>query len=226
VLALIPARAGSKGVPGKNIRPLGDRPLIAYTIEAARTARRITRVIVSTDSSEIAEVARRCGADVPFLRPADLATDAAPMIDVITHALATLRQQDGRDPEIVVLLQPTVPFRTAAEIDRAVTRLEEEDTDAVVTVRPVPAHFNPAWQLRIDAGELRRVAGGPLRSLPVRRQDLEPTYIRDGSIYAVKTAALTDSGSLYGHRTSAVIAEHEAINIDSEDDWRRAEAAL
>lgn len=210
---------------GKNLRVLGDRPLIVHTIDAARRAASISRVIVSTEAESIAEVARAHGADVPFLRPAALAGDDSPMIDVVCHALDWLRAE-GSEPEMLVLLQPTVPFRTSDAIDEAVRALAASTADAAVTVRAVPAHYNPEWQLRLDGGVLERLDGQPLATLPRRRQELPVTYIRDGSIYAVKTARLRATGSLYGGLTIGLMQPAAAINIDTLDDWNLAEAVL
>jgi CMP-N-acetylneuraminic acid synthetase len=141
VLAVIPARAGSKGIPGKNIRPLNGRPLLAYSVDAARESRTVTRVVVSTDDEEIARVAREAGAEVPFLRPAALAGDAVPMLDTLQQVVAALKSADAYCPDIIVLLQPTSPLRTAAHVDAAVTLLLETSADSVVSVVDVPHQF-------------------------------------------------------------------------------------
>ncbi len=223
VIALVPARAGSKGVPGKNLRMLGGVPLLVHTLRTALATTSIGRAIVSTDSVEIAEVARQHGADVPFMRPAEFAQDDTPMVDVVRHAIETLGVREHR-PEVIVLLQPTVPFRATDGIDAAVTMLDDSDLDAVVSVVAVPSSHNAAWQLRLNDGRLERADGAPLASLVARRQALEPTYVRDGAIYAFKRAAFLRTGSIYGTRTGAIVSDAPSINIDSWDDWHQAEA--
>ena len=226
VLGLVPARAGSKGVPGKNLRPLGGEPLIGYTLRAAAHARLLTRTIVSTDSDEIAAACRDYGAEAPFLRPSALATDEAAMHGVVLHALDWLRDREGYVPLVVVLLQPTVPFRTAEQIDAAVVALQEPDVDAVVSVVRVPASHHPAWQLRLGDKRLERYDGGALAGLTARRQDLEPTYCRDGAIYAFRTEAFRRTGSIYGSRTRAMVNDSETVNIDTLYDWALAESLV
>jgi CMP-N,N'-diacetyllegionaminic acid synthase len=226
VLALVPARSGSRGVPGKNIKWLAGRPLIAYTIDAARQSRSVSRTIVSTDSEAIADVARSLGVDVPFLRPSHLAADDTPTHQVITHALDWLAAASERLPDVVVLLQPTVPFRPADQIDRAVTILSEAAVDAVVSVVPVVASYHADWQLAVRDGLLERYSGGPVASLPTRRQDLPPTYVRDGSVYAFKTEAFRRTGTFYGAKTAALVGDQSGVNIDTPDDWARAEAII
>ena len=152
VLAVIPARGGSKGLPGKNILPVGGKPLIAYSIDAARACAAVDRVIVSSDDDAIIAAARACGCDVPFRRPDELATDTAASIDVILHALD---QVPGYD--YVVLLQPTSPLRTAADIDAACERLAGHGAQACVSVSPVEQ--SPYWMYHIsDGGELKPTA--------------------------------------------------------------------
>ncbi len=226
-LALIPARAGSKGIPGKNVRPLAGRPLLAYAVEAALGAQTIQRVVLSTDSEEIAALGRELGAETPFLRPAELAGDETPTLPVVQHALEWLDSREAYRPEIVVLLQPTAPLRTARHIDEAVELLLESVADSVVSVAHVPGHLHPAWQLIIRDGELRRHDGEPLAALATRRQALSATYYRNGAIYACRREALLSSGTLYGERCVPYLMPSEiSINLDSEAEWRLAEAWL
>src|SRR5262245_47339603 len=138
VLGLVPARGGSKGVPRKNIRLMADKPLLQYTAEAAPAARRLTRVVLSTDDETIARVGRGCGLDVPFVRPAHLAEDATPMLPVVQHALQWF-DDNGVRFDAVCLLQPTSPLRRAADIDHCIEMLDATGADSVVTVLPVPA---------------------------------------------------------------------------------------
>ena len=145
VLGVIPARGGSKGVPGKNLATVAGRPLLAYTADAARTSRRLSRTVVSTDDVAIADAARGLGLDVPFMRPATLAADDVPMLPVLQHALAAIREQ-GDDVDVLVLLQPTSPMRRAEHIDAAVAMLETSGADSVVSVVDVPHQFNVQMQ--------------------------------------------------------------------------------
>ncbi|MFN9583044.1 MAG: cytidylyltransferase domain-containing protein, partial [Bacteroidota bacterium] len=144
ILSIIPARSGSKGVPGKNTKLLGGKPLIAYTIESAKQSKWLTDIVVSTDSESIATLAREHGAVVPFIRPAELATDSAKSIDVVVHTLTELQNQN-KLYDAVVLLQPTNPFRPAGLLDEAIERFNKTTCDALVSVVPVPHEYNPLW---------------------------------------------------------------------------------
>ena len=223
VLGLVPARAGSKGVPGKNTRLLGGRPLLAYTAEAARAATRLDRVVLSTEDPAIARLGEELGLDVAFVRPAALAGDATPMLDVLQHALAEL---DGDRPyDAVCLLQPTSPFRPAGLVDRCVERFEATGADAVVTMVPVPAEHNPHWVYEPGTDGRLRLATGEAEPV-TRRQDLPPAYHRDGSVY-VFAAAGVRAGHPYGDHVEAVLGDAaDVVNIDTPEDWARAEARL
>jgi len=226
VLGLIPARGGSKGVPRKNVRLLNGRPLLAYTADAAFAARRLDRVILSTDDEEIAAVARGLGLEVPFLRPDALAQDETPMLPVVQHALRTL-EDAGQAYDAVCLLQPTAPFRRPEDIDGCIDLLERESADAVVTVLPVPPEYNPHWVYFADPdGVLRLYTGG--RAPIARRQSLPPAFHRDGSVYVVRCEVVLAGDSLYGERLYGyeVSSPSAHANIDSPDDWVRAERLL
>jgi CMP-N,N'-diacetyllegionaminic acid synthase len=225
VLGLIPARGGSKGVPRKNIRPLRDRPLLKYTADAARAARRLTHVIVSTEDDEIAEIGRACGLDVPFLRPAELARDETPMLPVVIHALRWFEER-GRHFDAVCLLQPTNPFRRPEDIDACIAMLEEKNADAVVTVLRIPPEYNPHWAyFRCEDGCMHLATG---ESAPIgRRQDLPPAFHREGSVYVVRRDVLLGQNSLYGRfLVGYEIDPGRSVNVDSLDDWARAEKLL
>lgn len=227
VLAIIPARGGSKGIPRKNVRLLNGRPLIEYTCDAARQSRLISRAIVSTDCSEIADVARQSGVEVPFLRPPELAADGSPTIDVIDHALRWIQGTCGDQYEVVVLLQPTAPLRTAVHIDEALTTLVGRQIDAVVSVTRVPAHYHPAWQFRVQGDELIPWSGGTFHDVPSQRQMLSPSYTRNGAIYAFQRQTLQRDRSIYGTCCAPYVMSSEvSVNIDTEDDWRMAESYL
>lgn len=223
-LAIVPARAGSKGVPGKNIRPLVGRPLLAYTAEAAAQSAVVDRLILSTDSSEIADVGRRHGLEVPFLRPASLAADDTPMLAVIEHALSIL-EADGWRPDIVVLLQPTSPLRRPDHVRAAVELLRASGADSVVSVVELPRHHSPDYVMRIDDGLLRPFVDGGGRL--TRRQDARPAYARDGTVYACRRSTIERFASIYGDDCRPiVIPAAESLSIDTPADWVEAERRL
>jgi CMP-N,N'-diacetyllegionaminic acid synthase len=224
VVGIIPARAGSKGLPGKHLLPLAGRPLIAWTFDAACASRSLSRVIVSTNDPAVADAARAAGIDVPFDRPAALATDDTPMLDVLIHAVERIEAAGDR-PDALVLLQPTSPLRTAAHIDAAVRMLQRSDADAVVTVVPVPHRFNPASVMRLENEKLiPNVGDGSV----TRRQDKPPVYARNGpAVLAVRRDVIYLRRSLYGRNTQAlVMAEHESIDIDTAWDFELAALLL
>jgi CMP-N-acetylneuraminic acid synthetase len=225
ILGLIPARGGSKGVPRKNIRPLNGRPLLQYTTEAALQSRRLSRVVLSTDDPEIAEVGKLCGISVPFLRPPELARDDTPTLPVIQHAIRQLEPADG-PYDAVCLLQPTHPLRRAEQIDACIDLLESSGADAVVTLLPVPAHYNPHWVYFSGPGGDLRLATGEDAPIP-RRQDLPRAYHREGSIYVTRRSVLMEGNSLYGRKVRGCLMDPEStVNIDSLADWDRAAEML
>lgn len=218
VFALIPARGGSKGIPRKNIREIAGKPLIAWTIEAARAARGVDAVVVSTEDAEIAGVARHWGADVPFLRPAALAADHTPGIDPVFHAISMLPRH-----EAVLLLQPTSPLRSTADIEGLLAMTERTGAPSVVSVRK--SHDHPDWMYRMD-GEGR--LDSLLPTLPVaRRQDLSPVYALNGAIYYARGAWLQEHRSFIGPGTLGyVMPDERSVDIDDPLDWRFAELLL
>ena len=222
VVAIVPARGGSKGIRGKNVAPLGGRPLIAHTIRAAEAARTIDRVVVSTDSDAIARAARAAGAEVPFRRPARLASDSATTEAVVRHALAELSRA-GEHPDIVVVLQPTSPLRTAADIDSAVRLLRRTRAPSVVTVTRVDHPVE--WLFRID--RRRKLTAVVRGSASARRQDTRPAYRLNGAIYAVRRDEFLRTGRL---RTAESLAyempRERSIDIDEPMDLLMAEAFL
>ena len=222
-LAVIPARGGSKGLPRKNILSLGGRPLIAWTIRAARAARSIDRVIVSTDDDEIADISRAAQAEVPFRRPAELATDTATSVDVVRHVLGHC-DAAGYQPATIVLLQPTSPLRTAGDIDAALALLDTTDASAVVSV--APAHPHPFLCKTIGPdGTLTDLV--ELTVPPTRRQDLPEAYALNGAIYAIRTKAFLEYATFLPPYTVPFIMPAErSVDIDSEFDFRLAEFLL
>jgi CMP-N-acetylneuraminic acid synthetase len=219
VLGLIPARAGSKGVPGKNSRLLGGLPLIAHTIKAALAAQSLSSVVVTTEDREIADIARKFGASVPFMRDPVLASDSAKQIDVARDAVGRL-EKSGSTFDWVVLLQPTAPFRSAADIDEAVALARRTEADSVISVSPVgTAH--PYYLYTLDGDHAR-----PFMDVPPhrQRQDFPALYRRNGAVYVVRRSVLIEQGSFYGNDCRAtVMPERRSLNIDSPDDWWLAE---
>lgn len=224
ILGIIPARGGSKGVPGKNIKLLGELPLLAYTTKSALASKQLSKVILSTDSPSIAAVAQHYGIEVPFLRPETLATDTASSIAVVQHAVSYLENQ-GEFFDAVCLLQPTSPFRPKGFIDLAIQKFIHEDVDALVSVLPVPHEFNPHWVFEPNEKGLLQIATGE-QEIIKRRQDLPPAYFRDGTLYITKTSVIKE-GSFYGAKLS-YIENNPAfyVNIDTEADWEKATAQL
>jgi CMP-N,N'-diacetyllegionaminic acid synthase len=224
VLGLVPARGGSKGVPGKNVKPLAGHSLLDYTARAARESGVIDRMILSTESPEIADAGRRAGLEVPFMRPASLAADDTPMVPVIEHALAELTRQ-GWSPEIVVLLQPTSPLRRPDHIRAAVKLLRETGADSVVTVVEVPRHMSPDYVMRIEDGRLKTFL--PDGERVTRRQDARPAYSRDGTVYAFRRSTVEKSGGIYGGDCRPLLIDpSDSLSIDSPADWDEAERLL
>ncbi len=225
VLGLVPARGGSKGIPHKNIRLLGGKPLLCYTAQAAQAARRLTRTILSTDDEEIAAVGRACGLTVPFLRPARLAQDDTPTLPVVQHALAWVEAR-GEHYDAVCLLQPTCPLRRPDDIDACIERLEQEGADSVVSVLSVPAKYNPHWVYFEDQQGRLRLSTGVATPVP-RRQDLPPAFHREGSVYVTRRDVVVEKNSFYGERIVGYRMDPaRSVNLDLPADWTRAEALL
>ena len=224
VLALIPARGGSKGIPDKNIRPIAGRTLIELAARAAAASGVVTRTILSTDSERIGEEGRRVGVEVPFLRPASLAADDTPMLPVIQHALGFLEEQGWR-ADIVVLLQPTSPLRRPAHVRGAVERLQESGADSVVTVVELPRHLSPDYVMRLDNGFL--VPFLPEGARVTRRQDARPAFVRDGTAYVFWRRTVEETASIYGRRSMPLLVPaRESLTIDTPEDWAEAERRL
>src|SRR6266487_2107739 len=222
VLGIITARGGSKGIPRKNIRLLAGKPLLQYTAEAALGAKRLSRVILSTEDAEIAEVGRSCGIDVPFMRPLELAQDDTPTLPVVQHAVRSLHER-GAIYDAVCLLQPTSPLRQAADIDGCITSMVESGADCVVTVLRVPDKYNPHWvYFRNKEGFLQLSTDQP-EPIP-RRQALPVAVHREGSVYVTRRSILMEGNSLYGTKVLGYqIKSLSSLNIDTQDDWEAAE---
>lgn len=227
VLAIVPARGGSKGIPRKNIRPFAGHALIAYSIAAGLQAETVTRVVLSTDDEEIAEVGRRYGAETPFLRPAEFAQDRTLDLPVFEHALTWLAEHEGYCPDVVVQLRPTSPIRPLGLVDEAVRLLlAHPEADSVRGV--VPAGQNPHKMWRLDP------AGGPMQPLltvegiaepyNAPRQVLPPVYWQTGHVDAIRPRAILEQHSMSGRVILPVLVEPRyTVDIDNPWDWQRAE---
>lgn len=223
VLAVVPARGGSKGLPRKNLAEVGGVPLVARVGEVIARCPSIDRAVVSTDDEEIASVAVAAGIDAPFRRPEELSGDVIGDVDVLQHALAATEDDDGTRYDVVVMLQPTSPLRTADQVEATLRRLVDEGLDAVWTVSPTDGKAHPVKQLRVDAGLLR--FDHPDGADVVARQQLAPLWHRNGVAYAVRRATLA-AGLLMGARTGALVIDGPVANIDDALDLAWAEFLL
>jgi N-acylneuraminate cytidylyltransferase len=220
ILGIIPARGGSKGIPGKNIKLLAGKPLLAYTAEQAKAAKSLDRVILSSDDEKIIEVARELGIEVPFVRSASLARDATSSLEVIQHAVNYLKGK-GEEYDAVCLLQPTTPSRSPGLIDQAIEKFRTGNYDSVISVREVPQDFNPHWSFEEKNGSLELATGE--KEIIKRRQDLPKAYHRDGAIYITKTSVLLEQNSLYGNEIGFInTTGNPYVNIDTPADWESA----
>ena len=221
VLALIPARGGSKGLPGKNIAPVAGRPLLAWTVDAASGSKYIDRTVLSSDDEAIISVAAGLGLEVPFRRRPELARDDTPSIDVVIDALDRLPGHG-----IVVLLQPTSPLRSAADIDAALERMQVAGAPAVVSLRAAEDH--PAWTFKLaDDGRLVRFVDDATLTGVTRRQDLPPAWCLNGAVYAARTDWLRRTRSFLAEGTvGSEMPASRSLDIDTFDDLRRFAEAV
>jgi len=221
MLGIIPARRGSKGLPGKNVRPLLGKPMIAWTIEAARQSPSLSRIICTSDDPDVISVCRALDCEVPFVRPAELANDHASMPDVVRHAL---KEIDSKD-ECFVLLQPTSPLRVSEDIEGAIALFRQFPVDGCVTVTETKAH--PQWMFEV--GPQSRLTGmvadsGKLR--PTRRQDVNPFYVPNGAVYVHKADLIwrDDFAFLGGDIAGYVMPKERSVDVDDLYDFATAEA--
>ena len=223
ILALIPARGGSKRLPGKNIRPLGGRPLIVWSIDVAQGIPEVCDILVSTDDPAIAAVAKAAGAFVPWLRPAELATDVANSVDVALHALNWFEAEKGV-VDGLLLLQPTSPFRAAATVRKGIDLFKRNDKKPVLGVSPTHAH--PMWTFSLAHGHL--VPFMQNHGLETRSQDLPKAYVVNGCFYLISPVNLRAGQSFTDSETIPLVIDSpsEALDIDTEWDWQLAEFAL
>jgi len=230
VVAVVTARGGSKGLPNKNILPLGGKPVLAYTAEAAKGATTLDRVILSTESSEIAQVGRDWGLEVPFMRPDHLATDTSHTPPVIEHAVAFLEQEEGIEVDLVVTLQPTSPLRNSKHIDDAVTLLRDHpEMDCVISV--AEADLPPFWYFRLNGDQLRPFVDDGVDYSLKERQEMEQIYRPNGAVYVTRRSLLKERGIIFsafsGGNTGYVIMDPiSSLDIDTKTDFAVIEAVL
>jgi len=225
ILGLIPARGGSKSIPGKNIKLLGGRPLLEYTYDAAKNAKGISRLILSSDDDNIIAIGKELGLEVPFKRPKELAEDDTPTLKVIQHALSYFATQEIYF-DAVCLLQVTNPFKTTQFIDEAIAKFKKENCDALISVSKVPEIYNPHWVFIPNSNNLLKLAMKEDEIIS-RRQDLPVAYHRDGAIYITKSKVILDKNTLYGNTLTYIDSPMECnVNIDTFEDWKKAESML
>lgn len=218
VLGVIPARGGSKSVPRKNLAPLNGKPMLAWTIQAAQESRLLTHFVVSSEDQEIIRVAQQYGALAPFVRPAEFATDEAPSLPVVQHAVREMEQRNGITYDFVVLLQATSPLRNGADIDSALEKLIHTGADSVISVVRV-AHHHPARMRFIQDDLLVQLPMGEAREMQ-RRQDLPPVYIRNGAIFATRRNVVMEQNSMLGKISRPyVMPESRSANVDTKFDF-------
>jgi len=224
ILGLIPARGGSKGLPRKNIRPLLGKPLIAWTIEQAKVSKYVDKVVVSTDDEEIAEVAKQYGAKVPFMRPKELARDDTPGIDVVFHAMNWFTKNKNKQYDLIILLQPTSPLRTAEDIDKAIELLFLKKAKAIVSVCEVDHH--PLWTNTLpENGCMKDFIRKEIMNK--NRQELPTFYGLNGAIYLAYWDYIKEQKGFFGKETFAYIMPKErSVDIDSELDLKLAEILM
>ena len=228
ILAIIPARGGSKSIPRKNLKLLGGKPLIAWSIECALKSK-VNRVLVTTDDPEIAAVAKKYGAEAPFLRPAELAGDIIGMEPVLKHTVEWLKQNESYTPDGVALLQSTCPLRQSHHINEAIdifSKKIKNGVDSVISVSEAIANRNPEWMLKYDA-DSKVILGNnePLAHIKTRRQELTPCYYRNDMIYLFKPEVLWSASNIHGNNPTLYIVDDVPFDLDinTPADWEFAE---
>src|SRR3989338_590546 len=221
ILAIIPARGGSKGLPGKNIKPFLGKPLLAYTIEEAKRSKYITKIVLSTDDTAIAQVGKKYGAEIPFLRPSELATDTSLAPDAYIYTIERLKNEQGYAPEIVVILQPTSPLRTVDDIDAAISLYLEKNADSVISVVEFE---HPLERARIITPDGLLENYHPGKIIPKNRADYQKAYSPNGAIYVLTPSLLLKEKTYYFSKTYAfIIPKERSIDIDTQIDFEIAE---
>jgi len=214
IIAIIPARRGSKGIPKKNLRLLGSKSLIEYTIGSAKLSKKFDRIIVSTDDEKIAQISQRAGAEILFKRPKKISKDYTKMIDVIKHTLTHLKKNESYFPEMITLLQPTSPFRDKNMIKKSINLLQKPKTTCVVSVMETKHHPNISFQM---SGKFLKPFNKNLQNQSIRQKRM-PLFYPTGSLYTFWTKNLKKYNSMYGPRILPLVIRDEMLNIDI-DDW-------
>ena len=224
VLAFIPARGGSKGVKNKNIKPLEGKPLIAYTIEAAKETGIFEDIIVSTDSEKIAAIAKEQGAYVPFLRPQELAQDNSTTIDAIKHLIQTMKEEFGKTYDSIIVLQPTSPLRSAKHIKEGYQIYKDKNANFVVSV--CECEHSPLWTNTLDEeGRMDKFLSDEVKNK--NRQDIPVYYRLNGALYIGKVDEVINNNGFYGKNSFSYIMEKDySVDIDSELDFKIAEVLM
>ncbi|MBU1179904.1 acylneuraminate cytidylyltransferase family protein [Patescibacteria group bacterium] len=221
ILGIITARGGSKGVPRKNIRPLAGKPLIAHSILRGKGSKYIDRLVLSSDDEEIIGVGRSYGAEVPFVRPAELATDTAKSLPVIQHAIEFCEKQEGRKYDLIALFEPTAPMGLSEDVDKCIEIAAENDADSVLGIEEV-GDWHPVRAKKIVNGRIEPFIIPEPEGM--RRQDQEKAYFRNGSVYILRRDNLMENDSLWGEVSLPyIMPEERSTNIDNEVDFVRAE---
>lgn len=229
VLAIVPARGGSKGLPNKNILPLLGHPLIAYSIQAAKESSLVSRVLVSTDSPVIAEVSKKYGANVPFIRPAELAADLSRDLEVFQHALQWLDKNEGYKPDLVIQLRPTSPVRPKGLLDDAITRLNKSDADSLRIVTASPITPYKMWFVDNETSIMRPLLSldGVAEPFNEPRQSLPKTYWQIGTLDVIRPEVILNKNSMSGQRILPYVVGNElAVDIDDLQSFKKAEEVI
>lgn len=222
IIGIIPARAGSKGIPNKNIKILNGKPLLQYTSDVALKTKLLDKLIISTDSKKIADTALMLGLEVPFLRPISLSQSSTPTLPVIKHALNHFIKQNIYF-DAVCLLQVTSPTRTLNFLEECIKKFINSKCDSLISVKKVPDHYNPHWCFEPNDSDFLKIATGEKKIIS-RRQDLPESYFRDGSVYLTKSKIILEKDSLFGESIAYnVNPESININIDTLKDWELAQ---
>lgn len=220
ILGIIPARGGSKGIPRKNIIDLGGKPLLYYTIKAAKEAKILDRLVLSSEDAEIIEIAKSLGVEVPFVRPAKYAQDHVGDQPVLQHALTALKDLDGYQPDLVLYLKPTIPFRIGDDIKNVVKKLKDKNVDSVRTVTQTTGVNHPYWMFTMDEEGMSHplISGKSIAKYP-RRQLLPPVFRLNGVVEGLKPEFILNHASIYGENMALVtVPENRAVDIDTPAD--------
>lgn len=223
IIGIIPARGGSKGIPGKNIKLLGEKPLIAYTIDSALESDFLSKVILNSEDDKILQEGEKYAIE-NYKRPFQLAQDDTTSITVIKEQLQKL-SQDNQNIDAICLLQPTTPFRRKNLIDDAITKFKAGNYDSLISVREIPHEYNPYWAFSDRDGTLELTV--EKEQIVSRRQELPKTYHRDGAIYITKTEVILEQNSFFGKKTGFIDTSKDPhVNLDTMEDWKKAEELI